>query len=153
MQNITEIINIIEKSWGVNSISCPFGSCTEKFANEKMIEIANKNNFPDDILKLIKDNPIKFHKYQKFDNGRGIGRYYANLVRHMKWGFQKEGEIMSQSNYEKYAVIKQQELLHKERNLQQAISCLRDRRKFASLQSIDSAIDFVADLLVCITIK
>ena len=58
----------------------------------------------------------------------------------------KEGEIMSQSNYEKYAVIKQQELLHKERNLQQAISCLRDRRKFASLQSIDSAIDFVADL-------
>ena len=44
---------------------------------------------------------------------------------------------MSQSNYEKYAVIKQQELLHKERNLQQAISCLRDRRKFASLQSID----------------
>lgn len=146
MQNITEIINIIEKSWGVNSISCPFGSCTEKFANEKMIEIANKNNFPDDILKLIKDNPIKFHKYQKFDNGRGIGRYYANLVRHMKWGFQKKGEIMSQSNYEKYAVIKQQELLHKERNLQQAISCLRDRRKFASLQSIDSSIDFVADL-------
>lgn len=53
---------------------------------------------------------------------------------------------MSQSNYEKYAVVKQQELLHKERNLQQAISCLRDRRKFASLQSIDSAIDFVADL-------
>ena len=42
----------------------------------------------------------------------------------------QEGEIMSQSNYEKYAVVKQQELLHKERNL----------------QSIDSAIDFVADL-------
>ena len=30
----------------------------------------------------------------------------------------KEGEIMSQNNYEKYAVVKQQELLHKERNLQ-----------------------------------
>lgn len=53
---------------------------------------------------------------------------------------------MSQSNYEKYAVVKQQELLHKERNLQQAISCLKDRKKFVSLQSIDSAIDFVADL-------
>lgn len=35
---------------------------------------------------------------------------------------------MSQSNYEKYAVVKQQELLHKERNLQQAISCLKDRK-------------------------
>ena len=81
MSDITEIINTIEKSWGVNSIGSLFGSCTEEFANEKMIEIANKNNFPDDVLELIKDNPIKFHKYQKFDNGRGIGRYYANLVR------------------------------------------------------------------------
>jgi hypothetical protein len=83
MSDITEIINTIEKSWGVNSIGSPFGSCTEKFANEKMIEIANKNNFPDDVLKLIKANPIKFHKCQKFDNGRGIGRYYANLVRQL----------------------------------------------------------------------
>ena len=55
-------------------------------------------------------------------------------------------EKMSKSNYEKYAEVKQQELLHKERNLQQAISCLRDRQKFASLQYIDSAMDFVADL-------
>ena len=53
---------------------------------------------------------------------------------------------MIKSNYEKYAEVKQQELLHKERNLQQAIICLRDRQKFASSQCIDSAIDFVADL-------
>ena len=53
---------------------------------------------------------------------------------------------MSKSNYEKYAEVKQQELLHKERNLQQAIGCLQDRQKFASLQCIDSAIDLVADL-------
>lgn len=55
-------------------------------------------------------------------------------------------EKMSKSNYEKYAEVKQQELLNKERSLQQAISCLRDRRKFASLQYIDSTVDFVADL-------
>ena len=53
---------------------------------------------------------------------------------------------MSRSNYEKYAKVKQQELLHKERNLQEAISCLRNRQNFASLQCIDSAIDFIADL-------
>lgn len=53
---------------------------------------------------------------------------------------------MSKSNYEKYAKVKQQELLHKEMNLQQAISCLKDRQKFVSLQCIDSAIDFVANL-------
>lgn len=34
----------------------------------------------------------------------------------------------------------------KKRNFQQALSCLRDKLKFASLQCIDSAIDFVADL-------
>ena len=53
---------------------------------------------------------------------------------------------MNQSNYEKYTEVKQQELLQKERSLQQAISCIRDRQRFSSLQSIDSAIDFVADL-------
>lgn len=53
---------------------------------------------------------------------------------------------MALSNYEKYATIKQQELLHKERTLSQAISCLRDRKRFASLQSIEDAIDFIADL-------
>ena len=50
------------------------------------------------------------------------------------------------SNYEKYAEIKQQELLQKGRSLQQAISCLQDRKKFTSSQYIDSAIDFIADL-------
>lgn len=44
---------------------------------------------------------------------------------------------MTENNYES---------LHRERNLQQAISCLRDRRKFASLQCIDSAVDIIADL-------
>lgn len=53
---------------------------------------------------------------------------------------------MALSNYEKYATVKQQELLHKERTLSQAISCLRDRKRFASLQSIEDAINFVADL-------
>ena len=53
---------------------------------------------------------------------------------------------MALNNYEKYATVKQQELLHKERTLSQAISCLRDRKRFSSLQSIDDAIDFIADL-------
>lgn len=61
-------------------------------------------------------------------------------------GSSGKGRKMSKSNYEKYAEVKQQELLQKERSLQQAISCLRDRQKFASSQCIDDAIDFVADL-------
>lgn len=53
---------------------------------------------------------------------------------------------MALNNYEKYATVKQQELLHKERTLSQAISCLRDRKRFSSLRNIDDAIDFIADL-------
>lgn|GEM_PF-1636883 len=53
---------------------------------------------------------------------------------------------VKKNNYEKYATVKQQELLRKEINLQQAINCLRNRQKFASAIFIDNAIDFVADL-------
>ena len=59
---------------------------------------------------------------------------------------QKEIREMNQSNYEKYAEVKQQELLHRERNLQHAIGCLRESWKTASSQYIDNAIDFVANL-------
>ena len=80
MNDVTEIVNIIEKSWGVNSVGCPFGSCTENFANEKMVEIATKNNFSEEIIELIKNNPIKFPECKKLDNGRGIGRYFVNMI-------------------------------------------------------------------------
>lgn len=80
MSEKERIINIIEKSWGVNAPESPFGSCTETFANEKMIEIANQNNFSDDVILLIKNNPIKFPSHQKWDNGRGIGRYFVSLI-------------------------------------------------------------------------
>lgn len=53
---------------------------------------------------------------------------------------------MSKSNYEKYAETKQQELLHEERSLLQALGCLRARQKFVSQQSIDNEIDFIAAL-------
>lgn len=50
------------------------------------------------------------------------------------------------SNYEKYAEVKQLELLKEKRTLLQTISCLRCRQKFVSSQSIDNVVDFVADL-------
>lgn len=49
---------------------------------------------------------------------------------------------MSKNNYEKYAEAKQQELLHTERSLLQAISCLRCRQKFTSLQCMDTKIGY-----------
>lgn len=80
MLNLEDVVRIIKKEWGVDTIQCPFGSCTEKFAGKKMIDIAIKNNFPDNVIKTIKEHHIKFPNYQKYDNGRGIGRYYINLI-------------------------------------------------------------------------
>lgn len=80
--NNEEIAKLIEDFWGVNSIGCPFGSCTEDFANKKMIEMAEKNCFPKEIIELIKNNPIRYSTYKHYDNGRGIGRHFANLVRY-----------------------------------------------------------------------
>lgn len=72
--------NIIAKEFGVNSIGSPLGSCTEGFLNNKILEIAIKNNFPSDIINIFKKNPYKFGIYQKFDNGRLSGKYFIALL-------------------------------------------------------------------------
>lgn len=71
---------IIKKEFGVGSLSSPFGSCTEDFFNNKIIEVAKGNDFPKDIIELFQKYPYKFPKYKKYDNGEGVGRYYINLL-------------------------------------------------------------------------
>ena len=83
-----ELAKLIEDFWGVNSVGCPFGSCTEDFANNKMIEMAKNNYFPEEIVELIKNNPIRYSTYKHYDNGRGIGRHFSNLVRYFNFNFE-----------------------------------------------------------------
>lgn len=71
---------IIKKEFGVGSSCSPFGSCTQEFLNNKIIEIAKKNNFPEDIIELFQKYPYVFPKFKKYDNGEGVGRYYINLL-------------------------------------------------------------------------
>ena len=68
-----QLEEIIKKEFGLGAVGSPFGSCREKFLNEKMIEIANKNNFPKHIIEILKAHPYRFPKYKKFDNGYGAG--------------------------------------------------------------------------------
>lgn len=56
------------------------------------------------------------------------------------------GYSSQQPIHEKDVTVRQQELLRKERSLQQAISCLRDRKRFASSDRMESEVAFVADL-------
>lgn len=71
---------IIKKEFGVDSLGSPLGSCTEDFLNDKIIEIAKRNNFPVDIIELFQNHPYIFPKYKKYDNGECVGRYYINLL-------------------------------------------------------------------------
>ena len=75
-----KIEQIIKQEFRVGSLCSPFGSCTEDFLNNKVIEIAKKNNFPEDIVELFQKYPYIFPKYKKYDNGEGVGRYYINLL-------------------------------------------------------------------------
>ena len=78
--NKEKMIVIIEKEFGINSVGCPWGSCKEDFLNNKIIEIAKKHNFPEDVISLFKENPYKFSRHQYFDNGRGAGKYFIGLL-------------------------------------------------------------------------
>lgn len=71
---------IIKKEFGVGSLGSPFGSCKEDFLNNKIIEIAKKNNFPEDIIELFQKYPYTFEKYRHYDNGERAGRYFINLL-------------------------------------------------------------------------
>lgn len=78
--DIEEMKRIIEQEFGVNSISSPLGSCTEDFLNNRILDVATRNNFPSDIIDKFKNNPYRFGVCQKFDNGTSSGRYFINLL-------------------------------------------------------------------------
>lgn len=78
--NTKEMKSIISKEFGVNSFASPLGTCTESFLNDKILQVAVKNNFPPVIIDKFKNNPYRFGKCQKFDNGILSGRYFILLV-------------------------------------------------------------------------
>lgn len=78
--SLEEMKGIVAKEFGIESISSPLGSCTEEFLNNKILDVAVKNNFPANIIERFKKNPYKFGVYQKFDNGRYSGKYFIALL-------------------------------------------------------------------------
>lgn len=76
-----DMISIIEKEFGVNSISSPFGSCKADFLNNKIVEIAEKYSFPQEVIEIFKKYPYVFPKYKHWDNGSGAGRYFIGLLK------------------------------------------------------------------------
>lgn len=58
--NIKEMKSIIAKEFGVNSFASPLGTCKEYFLNDKILQVAVKNNFPPTIIDKFKNNPYRF---------------------------------------------------------------------------------------------
>ena len=121
-------------------------------------DIKNKEHFVEiyhdtELYKKVREKRNSENSDLKFQS---VFASYKDAIREAKrlskpsyikgWNYNEKRNMTIESNYEKYATIRQQRTLRRERNLQQAISCLRDRQRFASLQCIDNAIDFVADL-------
>lgn len=78
--NIKEMKSIIAKEFGVNSFASPLGTCKEYFLNDKILQVAVKNNFPPAIIDKFKNNPYRFGQCQKFDNGTLSGRHFISLL-------------------------------------------------------------------------
>lgn len=76
----SNIKEIISEEFGIGKLSAPWGSCDEKFLNEKIIEISNKHNFSPKIKELFKENPYVFAQHQYFDNGVGAGKHFISLL-------------------------------------------------------------------------
>ena len=79
---MNELIKEIDKTFGVSSIGCPFGSCTNDFLLNKAIETIEKSNLENNdkynLTKLFNEN--MYHSFGRFSNGKHAGKKYISIV-------------------------------------------------------------------------
>lgn len=77
-----ELIRLFNKTFGVNSVGCPWGSCTEDFLLSKAIETLEKSEIDLDdknnLAKLFNDN--MYHSHGRYSNGKHAGKWYINII-------------------------------------------------------------------------
>ena len=78
-----EIIKLFNKTFGVNTIGCPWGSCTEEFLLHKAIETLEKSELntedKENLIKLFNQN--MYHNIGRFSNGKHAGKWYIDIIR------------------------------------------------------------------------
>lgn len=78
-----ELITLFNKTFGVNLVGAPFGSCTEDFLLSKAIETVEKSELntsdKDNLTKLFCEN--MYHNKGRFSNGSIAGRRYINIIK------------------------------------------------------------------------
>ena len=77
-----ELIILFNKTFGISSVGCPWGSCTEDFLLSKAIETLEKSEIDLDdknnLAKLFNDN--MYHSYGRYSNGKHAGKWYINII-------------------------------------------------------------------------
>lgn len=76
------LIKLFDKTFGVSSVGCPWGSCTEDFLLDRAIETLEKSeiNTEDKVeLKRLFTKDM-YHNHGKFSNGKHAGKWYIRII-------------------------------------------------------------------------
>ena len=77
-----EVIKLFDITFGVSSLGCPWGSCTEDFLLDKAIETIEKSNLDskdkENLKKLF--NEDMYHNHGKYSNGKHAGKWYISII-------------------------------------------------------------------------
>ena len=80
---MNEVIELFEKTFGINKNGCPWGSCTEDFLLGKAIETIEGSNLDisdkENLIEIFKSN--MYHGLGRFSNGKHAGKWYINLIK------------------------------------------------------------------------
>lgn len=78
-----ELIKLFDKTFGVSSVGCPWGSCTEDFLLNKSIETIEESEVSTkdkkNLIKLFNEN--MYHGHGRFSNGKHAGKWYINIIK------------------------------------------------------------------------
>ena len=77
-----EVLKLFDKTFGVSSVGCPWGSCTEDFLLCKAIETIEKSNLDSEDKENLKKlfNEDMYHNRGKYSNGKHSGLWYMRII-------------------------------------------------------------------------
>ena len=79
---MNELVKLFDKTFGVSSVGCPWGSCTEDFLLSKAIETVEKSKLDttdkENLAKLFKEH--MYHNTGRFSNGKHAGKWYIRII-------------------------------------------------------------------------
>ena len=79
---MNELVKLFDKTFGVSSAGCPWGSCTEDFLLNKAIEAVEKSELvttdKENLIKLFRED--MYHNRGRFSNGKHAGKWYISII-------------------------------------------------------------------------